>query len=116
MPTSICKSISFRYATTSYATSIFCAVTRCCFSVAEASTHTLLDAFSAANFMLLASFICFIRSSSASVQSLRGFMKLNSEQLALAANFWWPTFANGAAIAAEDSRTAQSIDVSKINR
>ena len=74
-------------------TSIFGAVTRCCFSVAEAIMQTLLDAFSAANLTLLVSCIYFIRSSSASVHSLRGFMNLNSEQLALAANFWWPTFA-----------------------
>ena len=73
-------------------TSIFCAVTRCCFSFAEAIMQTLLDAFSAANLTLLASSIYVIRSSSASVQSLRDFMNLNSEQLSLAANFWWPTF------------------------
>ena len=74
-------------------TSILCAVTRCCFSIAEAIMQTLLDAFSAANLTLLASCVFLICLSSASVQSLMGFMNFNSEQLALAANFWWPTFA-----------------------
>ena len=55
-------------------------------------------------------FICCIY---ASVQSLRGFMNLKREQLALAANLWWPTFAKGTAAAAEDSITSKSLDVSK---
>ena len=40
-------------------------------------------------------------------------MNLKREQLALAANFWWPTFAKGTAATAKGSITSKSLDVSK---
>ena len=40
-------------------------------------------------------------------------MNFNSEQLALAANFWWPTFALGTVVATQDSIASKSLDVSK---
>ena len=69
----------------------------------EAIMHVFLDAISAADLTPLASFFFFICLISVSVQSLRGFMNLNREQLDLAATFCWPAFAKGTAVAAQDS-------------
>ena len=40
-------------------------------------------------------------------------MNLNREQLDLAATFWWPAFATGTAVAAQDSNYFKSLSVSK---
>ena len=44
---------------------------------------------------------------------MTGFMNLNSEQLAFAANFWQPTSDKGTAVAAEDSITSKLLDLPK---
>ena len=79
----------------------------------EVIMHVFLDAISAADLTPVTSFAFFICFISASVQSLRAFMNLNREQLALAATFWWPTFAKGTVVAAENSITSKSLSVSK---